>query len=384
MKRIIIFADGTWNTPANQDQKNIAQTNVFKSFINTLPDQCPNGDVQIAYYHEGVGTGNWFDRIAGGFLGRGIDKNIKDLYKFIVEHYSPGTEIFLFGFSRGSYTVRSLAGLIRNCGILKKYNVQKAERAFFIYRSKDNRFHPNAQECLQFQQYFSYPLDETPIKFIGVWDTVGALGIPFRPFFISRNKYRFHDVKLSHLIQNAYHAVAIDENRVFFRPTLWQQDQGDKYQNQILEQCWFRGVHCDVGGGYAQGELSLVAMQYLVDRAKKLDLQCNFQIPVPDLKKAALAPQNESWEFPYTLLPRYYRIINQTVPKGAGVLYHLRKLFFRLIMRKEDATDSHLPTHECVHQSVIDWKKDGNILPIQLEGVIKNMTVIPYAFDESL
>lgn len=377
MRRIIIFADGTWNTPANKDGKNIAPTNVFQSFINTIPDVCSNGDEQIAYYHEGVGTGDKKDRIKGGTLGVGIDDNIKILYRFIVEHYTPGTELFLFGFSRGSYTVRSLVGLIRNCGILKKYNAYKVDRAFYIYRSRDDRYHPNSAECKAFQQYFSYPLNQTPIKFIGVWDTVGALGIPFKFFHFNRDKKRFHDVTLSGIVQNAYHAIAINENRVFFRPTLWQQQQ-EHVGTQKLEQCWFRGVHCDIGGGYKPEDLALNPLNYLVKNAVDLGLQTSMKFNPKQLQAASNGQQNEEWKGFYKILPRYYRIINGQNIVNGGFKYELTKLLLELIMKKEGISNSAPLTNQHIHQSVLDYYGSGNQIPINLLNSMCSMKVIPY------
>lgn len=382
MKRLIIFADGTWNTPGNRDGSTVAPTNVYKAFIDTIPDTCKNGDEQIVYYQEGVGTEGASDHAKGGLFGKGIDINIKNLYRFIVENYTPGTELFLFGFSRGSYTVRSLAGLIRNCGILKKYNHQKVDRAYFIYRSKDDKYHPNSEECLEFQKHFSHPLDKSPIKFIGVWDTVGALGVPFSFFTFSNSKYRFHDVKLSFLIENAYHAVSINENRVFFRPTLWQKEKGEKFEKQNLEQCWFRGVHCDVGGGYSNGDVAKIPMHYLIEKARKLGLQCTYSTTVAELKKANDADQNESWTSYYRALPRYYRKIDSIEPSKPGWKYKFDKWVFNLIMKKEGVLSDGLPTHEYLHESVKDWSAKQKKLPLNLRDAVHQMQqknrILPY------
>lgn len=379
MRRIIIFADGTWNTASNKDRDKIAPTNVFKLFVDAIPDICPNGDEQISYYHEGVGTGNWLDKQKGGFLGEGIDNNIKVLYKFIVEHYTVGTELFFFGFSRGSYTVRSLAGLIRNCGILKKYNTQKVDRAYFIYRSKNPRHDPSAGESVAFQTYFSYKLENTPIKFIGVWDTVGALGIPFKFFSFYKNKYRFHDVKLSGLVHNAYHAIAINENRVFFRHTLWQKQTGKEYEHQTLEQCWFRGVHSDVGGGYSNGNLSNIPLHYFVEKAKTLGLQTNLSYSKKDLQEIAINhPQNEEWKGIYSFFPRYYRIINAQVING-GFKYKLSKILFKLFIKNEELENyDNSNTYEVLHESVIDYYSSGKVKPINLDSALGSMPIIPY------
>ncbi|MBN9295162.1 MAG: DUF2235 domain-containing protein [Flavobacteriia bacterium] len=374
-KRIVIFADGTWNSSANKDGKYVAPTNVFKSFAHTLKETCPNGDVQYVYYDEGVGTGNGSDKFFGGVTGKGIDGNILDLYRFIIERYTIGTEIFLFGFSRGAYTVRSLAGLIRNCGILKRDYLTKAERAFFIYRSRDRKYAPESDESKFFREHFSYPLEQTPIRFIGVWDTVGSLGIPFKIGRFGTGKHRFHDVKLSSVIQNAYHALAIDEKRVFFAPTLWQQETGEKFKNQKLEQVWFCGVHCDVGGGYHQGDLYKLPLNYLISRAIEHGLNAGYQVDLNDLSKSAKSPKNESRRRGYKFFPKYYRVINKCKTRTP----FFKQLLFDLFYKIPD-TSENLPTKEFLHISVIERYLDSSLTDLRsLEHCIGKMPVIDYS-----
>ncbi|WP_343604114.1 DUF2235 domain-containing protein [Fluviicola sp.] len=377
-KRIVIFADGTWNSSANKDGVHLAQTNVFKSFVHTVKENCPNGDVQSVYYHEGVGTGDSKDKFLGGFTGKGIDDNILELYKFIIERYTPGTEIFLFGFSRGAYTVRSLAGLIRNCGILKSDFISKAERAFFIYRSRNRKHHPESGESKFFRNHFSFPLEQTPIKFIGVWDTVGSLGIPFKIGRFGTKSHRFHDVKLSAIIQNAYHALAIDEKRVFFAPTLWQQETSDKFKDQKLEQVWFCGVHSDVGGGYHTGDLFHIPLNYLITRAREHGLIVDHQVTPDELSVYAKSLKNESRTGMYKLFPKYYRIIDNrktAVPFWKRILFNL---FYKI-----PETSGDLHTREFLHQSVIDRYGDKNLADFprlrNLDHVIRIMPVMSYS-----
>lgn len=256
MKRIILYADGTWNTPANIDNNKVAPTNVYRMFRETNLETVAGQTEQLAYYIEGVGTGLGNDKYNGGLFGDGIEDNILEGYKFIVDHYEPGDELFLFGFSRGAYTVRSIAGMIKNCGILKKQYNQKVYRALEIYKSRKPKDKPSSEESKAFRTSFSYPEASTKIKFVGVWDTVGSLGVPFKAFKRRNKRYRFHDVQLSEIVQHAYHAISIDEKRVFFRPTLWKKQLKQSVRDQVLEQVWFNGVHSDVGGGYSKGDLS--------------------------------------------------------------------------------------------------------------------------------
>ena len=235
MKRIVICSDGTWQTP-NQDNA----THVLEMARAVLPT-APDGTTQVVFYDWGVGTENWLNRLVGGISGKGIDKNIRDCYRFLAHNYEDGDEIYLFGFSRGAYTVRSLAGLVRNCGVLTKAEAGRLPEAYTMYRRHDAG--PNSEVAKTFRSRNSR---EATVKFIGVWDTVGALGIPLCGLSaLTAHRYKFHDVKLSSRVPFAYHALAIDERRRPFRPSLWE---AQTKEGQTVEQVWFAGVHSDVGG----------------------------------------------------------------------------------------------------------------------------------------
>jgi uncharacterized protein (DUF2235 family) len=266
MRRLVICADGTWNRPDDDADDGVdLSTNVLK-MARTLRPVARGADgtevSQIAYYHPGVGTGNLLDKAIGGALGRGIDRNIVECYRFLVHNYQPGDELYFFGFSRGAYTVRSLAGLIRNSGLVRLAFEGMIPEAYTLYRDRDPEKHPKAEAARLFRERFAHEVD---IACIGVWDTVGALGIPVELFERVNRKYEFHDVTLSGRVRNAFHAVAIDERREPFAPTLWEQPREDEGRNW-LEQAWFAGVHSDVGGGYPDDGLSDVALQWMIER----------------------------------------------------------------------------------------------------------------------
>lgn len=379
MKRLVVFADGTWNSPANKDADKIAKTNVYKAFEKTPTGICADGTEQLTYYQEGVGTGDLRNRILGGGLGKGIDNNIKDIYRFLVENYNNGDEIFLFGFSRGAYTVRSLAGLIRNCGILFRHNHIKIDRAYFLYRSRDDKHHPNSSECIEFQKAFSHPLSRKTIKFIGVWDTVGSLGIPFRMIPLKR-KYKFHDVLLSNIIENAYHAISIDERRVFFTPTLWQKQT--HHTDQKLEQCWFRGVHSDVGGGYTHGDLFKIPLHYLLKNAANLNLTCNLTYSISELKEAAASISNNAKTGFYRLLPDYFRVIKLSSPSLTA--WQLFGLFInKFFIKNMPELAQEIVTNEYIHEAVFEYfNSNKDKLPPNLKGALlkykSEPTIISY------
>lgn len=270
MKKVIVCCDGTWNTPTEMDHGLPSPTNVVKLNYALARD-----NTQLPYYHPGVGTGrNWWDKIAGGGTGEGLDQNIKSAYRWLGSHYSPGDQIFLFGFSRGAYTVRSLCGLITKYGLLdlsadmNPSDVWKrVDEVFAAYRKLVDFANPDRYPF--HNAALGQPTKETtPIHFIGVWDTVGALGIPDDLALLSLlddpKQYRFHDTALSRMVANARHAVAIDEQRATFAPTLWSQS--DPRTN--LKQIWFPGVHCDVGGGYVETGLSDGALDWMMTEAE--------------------------------------------------------------------------------------------------------------------
>ena len=308
MKRIAIFCDGTWNTPDESENGINCQTNVVK-MANALCDTSTDGTPQLLYYETGVGSeGDLLHRIFDGATGTGISDNILKAYRFVIQNYEPGDELFLFGFSRGAFTVRSLSGLIRNSGILKTENLDQINRAYSIYHSRKSDLQPRAIEAILFRKTFAVE-ETTIIKFIGVWDTVGALGNPLFLNGILSKRNQFHDTDLSTRVKYAYHALAIDEKRKNFEPALWHQQPGSK--GQILEQVWFSGVHSDVGGGYAETGLSDIALGWLLEKAQN----CNLNFEAITLNPNSLAMMHESYEGFYMIDSKYYRPIDFADPK---------------------------------------------------------------------
>jgi uncharacterized protein (DUF2235 family) len=255
-KNIVIFSDGT-----GQEGGEGNNTNVYKLF-NMVLDRT---DKQIAFYDRGLGTG--FRKITGNSAGMGMSKNIQECYQFLFENFEAGDDIFLFGFSRGAATVRSLSGYIHLFGILPKSRPELIKKAYKIYEIKDkNKRTEKASEFID-----KHHTMWTGIKFIGVWDTVVALGVPFKPLddlvdAIPIFSHRFHDFKLSESIRHARHALAIDDERLTFHPTLWDPDIDQS--KQTMKQVWFCGMHTDVGGGYKEQQLSDITLDWMVNEAK--------------------------------------------------------------------------------------------------------------------
>lgn len=242
MKNIVICSDGTWNSP--EDDR---PTNVLR-LARAIAPRDAAGAEQVVFYDWGVGSDR--KKISGGITGEGLDKNIQDCYRFIIQNYDPADKLFFFGFSRGAYTVRSLAGLIRNCGILRKEHADQIPAAFDHYRKRQPSTNPSATNSAAFRSRYAVA-DISEIEFLGVWDTVGSLGIP-APFFgvLNKGDYLFHDTSPSRIIRCARHAMSIDENREDFPVTRWEPKPG-----LDLKEVWFAGVHSDVGGGYADDVL---------------------------------------------------------------------------------------------------------------------------------
>ena len=311
MKRIALFADGTWSKPDQGDDGTHTPTNVLKLSI-AVSSQDAQGVDQVVFYQKGLGEhGGLWDRFSGGAFGMGISSNIQGLYLFLVQNYRPGDQLFLFGYSRGAYTVRSVAGLIRNCGILRPQSADRYTEAYALYRDRTPDSHPNAPQAQAFREAYSWP--DSPIEFIGVWDTVGALGIPVTPLrFWTKALYEFHDVALSSHVRYAYQALALDERRRPFVPTLWQTQP--HASGQVVEQAWFPGVHGDVGGGQTLTGLSDGALLWMADRANRCGLALDASLLPPHGDPTARMGDTMTWF--YRLLGQRRRKPGHTNPNG--------------------------------------------------------------------
>lgn len=257
-KMLVVCCDGTWNTPDQQGRP----TNVTKMTRAILP-RAPDGTVQLVYYDEGVGTGNRFDRFLGGTLGVGLGANVQQAYRFLALNYEPGDKIAMFGFSRGAFTVRSLAGLVNLIGLLRKGDLDKMPDIWSYYRTKPAERRKDTLDV-------RWMADREPsIDLLGVWDTVGSLGIPGDIFGrIGRRRHEFHDVALGKKVRRAYQALAIDEHRRNFLPAVWDTRQAGP--DQDIDQTWFVGAHSNVGGGYPDPVLSDQAFLWMVGKARPL------------------------------------------------------------------------------------------------------------------
>jgi len=320
MKRIIICSDGTWNKPGNIENGFVVRTNIQKIFEVIAKSDGPIK--QIKHYDNGVGViGTAVKRMVNGAIGLGLSDNIVSAYKFIVWNYEPGDELYLFGFSRGAYTVRSLAGMIRRCGILKKQDLSLIKESYDFYRDRSELSKPGELKSETFIARNSYPNPE--IKFMGVWDTVGALGIPHTSFRMwNKKKYRFHDLTLSSIIKHAYHAMAVDERRSLFDVNLWTQSRTAVENNieQFVEQRWFPGVHSDVGGGYREEQLSDLSLLWMIDNARRSGLNVDMGMATTNVNfPVFLSPDpNGKPHNSMTFIHRFNPIIIRKIGQKSG------------------------------------------------------------------
>ncbi|MEM6634773.1 MAG: DUF2235 domain-containing protein [Pseudomonadota bacterium] len=296
MKNIAIFCDGTWN---NRD-KTDSPTSVarLEEIVDVAKDNDGNG--QKSHYQIGLGANDdvegaakFLDKFRGGALGRGLTQDLRECYEFLIETYAPGDRIFIFGFSRGAYTARSFAGLIRAAGIPEEKKHIGAAMAWYRNRHKDT--HPNSDASHQLRAQISprvftsnkerdwrtaqfmdtgQPVD---IGYLGIFDTVGAHGIPgvLGQFRAVPGGHGFHDHDLSSLVRSGRHAMGLDETRVLYRPTKWsnldelnrvlgKDDEGGLRYRQL----WFPGDHGKIGGSGSERRISNSVLEWIVEGAR--------------------------------------------------------------------------------------------------------------------
>ena len=256
MKNIVICCDGT----GNEYGKN--NTNVVETYGLAMKTEA-----QLAYYDPGVGTGGWAYDEESGVLralsdqgtGAGLQKNVNDAYRYLMEVYEgpEANRIFLFGFSRGAFTVRALAGMLHKVGLLERSADNHLEYAAKIYNQPRN-----ARVAAGFKATFSRP---APVHFIGVWDTVDSR--------VLNEGKRWADARLNPEIAFAYHALAIDEKRRDFQPCLW--DEENLQPEQTMEQVWFAGVHSDVGGYHPERGLANISLHWMLGKAEAVGMEVN-------------------------------------------------------------------------------------------------------------
>ena len=301
-RRLIVCCDGTGQSPRRLHPSNVLRLS------RAITPVSADGVSQITYYQWGVGSSGFRDRITGGAFGDGLEQNVEHAYRFLVHNYQPGDSIMLFGFSRGAFTARSLAGMIAACGMLRKEHADKIDLAYESFKQFDRKTTP-----AQIKERYSHDVE---VDFLGVWDTVGSMGVPrnriaeafqyysawpFRREWVKRlfskitpqgiktiahhlattvevshielprHQHAFHDAHLSPLVKRAFHALAIDEKRPTYEPTLWI---GDIASDQVVQQRWFAGAHSDIGGN-GNFAISARPMRWIVGEAME---RCGMEV----------------------------------------------------------------------------------------------------------
>jgi uncharacterized protein (DUF2235 family) len=300
LKRLVVCADGTWVDSEDGYQKptlipyNPTGTLQIQSNVTRISRALKrighDGRSQIVYYHSGVGTGmSTIDTITGGLFGKGISENIREVYSFVASNYTPGDEIILIGFSRGAFTVRSVASMIRDIGLLTRagmdffYPIFKDQENFRNDRYNDifpdipfpdKPRGPDAAKDYKLKLLHNdltrvnNPDGSTiEVQAVAVWETVGSLGIPNIPL-LSRlglqpasREYKFYDTSLSGIIRHAFQALALDEHRGPFAPAVWER-KGLEKSTIDLRQVWFPGAHSNIGGGYPDQEIANITLAW--------------------------------------------------------------------------------------------------------------------------
>ena len=288
--------DGTWNIPDEDPADQIVTDTNVARFHNSVDPRDDRGVEQLRHYYAGIGT-RWFEKLPGGGLGIGVSRTMMAGYRDLSLAYEPGDAVFLLGFSRGAYTARALAGVVARCGLLTAARARDAAapddpnppaddpllNAFqhWTMRGRNDderrRFRDAAEA---FAAAYCRP---ARLAFVGVWDTVGALGIPGQIFDrFNTTLFEFPDRNLASIVDRAYHALALDEHREDYQATLWNRRSAP---TQHIEQCWFAGDHCDVGGGHrlAVGEprIADVSLAWMQERAGEAGLALTVTQPDP-------------------------------------------------------------------------------------------------------
>lgn len=372
-KRLVVCLDGTWNTPDKGDNP----TNVVKMMRSVRASDAA-GTPQIAFYDSGVGTGGPVDRIVGGAFGEGLAENVKDGYRFLANNYERGDEIYIFGFSRGAYTARSLAGFISYCGLMSKVQMDLLPGVWLAWQDRDN---PTDEQRAMIREVCGKSVFDARITCLGVWDTVGSLGIPVESLqFVNRDRYEFLNTKLGENVDHAFHALGIDEKRGPFGPALWQKP--DHHGNKTVEQVWFAGVHSNIGGSYPDAGLSDLVLQWMIDRVRATcGLEFDETYIGTYIAGDPLGTLYESRGALYTtskILP-YQRLIGQNpVPRS-----WLRNWF----PRTNRPDEGHSFVNEMIHRSALDRfgkqariDGDGEALyePANLAAAIGKLPVAEY------
>jgi uncharacterized protein (DUF2235 family) len=369
-KRVAVFLDGTWNTVDDN-------TNVWR-LKSLLAPIGKDGLQQLVYYHKGVGT-TYGSYVRGGMLGYGLNDEIIRAYEWLIDNYNLGDQLFIFGFSRGAYTARSLSGLIGKCGLLLSGAPLSVKQLYERYRRasavktlrtmQEERDAGNGDFILEERWLLKYS-QAIDIDFLGVWDTVGAMGLPFGNLPIL-GKQDMHFLNTGIRVSNkfAFHAMAIDEHRKAFAPTLWTvdyaKDAPPPHHHRTLsqvEQRWFVGAHANVGGGCESDLLAQTPLKWMMDKAAAHGLTYRRELE-PEVPKTPPQISDSFSEFAY------------------GAYKWVSKPYYRPIGPdpiQSSQTEMRENINETIDASVFDrWRADTTYRPANLVDWARRRGVDP-------
>jgi uncharacterized protein (DUF2235 family) len=341
----VVCCDGTWNTP--RTGTNIFRTYGFlrkqlgdpaelsqKTGVTTCTGRAADGSDVLLFYDQGIGT-QWFDRLVGGAAGVGLSDNVRDAYYFLAQNFVPGSDIYVFGFSRGAYTARSLCGFIKAAGLLERPSMKDVWRAYIDLYATPSRVvaQPRGFNPDRIRSWFVEKAGDAvgklggpdvaklprhagvTIRFIGVYDTVGALGVPLpAAMFVNEPIVGFHDTTLGDIVQHAVQALAVDEKRGPYTPTLWTEAANAVVPaGQSVLQAWFPGVHSDVGGGYADKGIGDITWDFMMRQAAANGLVVDPARSTPSLTLQPLPVQHDSFDEAWQTLSKKLNLIPEGV-----------------------------------------------------------------------
>ena len=362
-RRLALFIDGTWNVEDNN-------TNVWRLYsLSAFADL--DGEDQLCFYTKGVGT-SYGSKLKGGVLGMGFSQILRQAYDWLIAHYRKDDEIFVFGFSRGSYAARSLAGLVARCGvptagspigvdeIYDRYKGGDDERT--IYKLLEDHAAGKASDFSPFERWMVDYCVTAKVKMVGVWDTVGSLV----------GRYDYLETGLRQPIENVFHALALDEHRFSFKPTLLTfnvhadrpaAERTKPRPIEAVEQRWFVGAHANVGGGYFSDPLSQRPLAWIAGKAEALGLRL----------AAPIGQDEHPWTYPVADSFRRFAYGLYQVP-FLGIPY-LRKV------GEPDRVQGAVTTsnvNEAIDVSVFErWRRDERYRPRNLEAWASRLGVDP-------
>jgi uncharacterized protein (DUF2235 family) len=343
-KKLVVCCDGTWNTPRTE-------TNIFRTYrflrerlgtptevtrkdgVRTCSGRAADGSEVVLFYDAGIGS-EWYSRLLGGGAGVGLSDNVRDAYHFLGHNFVPDSDIYLFGFSRGAYTARSLCGFIKAAGLLDKPSVQDVWRVYMdryvtpAHTSPGVVARPSGWDLDRIRGWLAEKAGDAvgrlgtdvatlpthgdvKIKFIGVYDTVGALGVPIpAAAHVNEPIVGFHNTTLGDTVENAVQALAVDEKRGPYVPAVWTQAaDAAALAGQSVLQVWFPGVHSDIGGGYHDKGIGDITWDFMMRQAADKGLVIDPNVRTPDVKLDALPAQHESFDRTWQDLSEKFMLI---------------------------------------------------------------------------